>query len=135
MRAEPRPQERPKAFHGIDMDLAKTVAVIVARVFTSAMENGLVSVALRVQKGIDVVLVCVDEAATGNSGLNDWLDGCLLHISQHIENHFATALYQAEDRRLLFFQRAPTGRSPEPPPSISAFFLTAAGFPLCPPTM
>src|SRR5215213_1420301 len=73
------------------------------------------------QAGIDVVLVGVDASALDDGGLDDRLDGRLLHIGQHVEDHLATTLDQAENGWLLLRQRAAARRArqsaaaPEPP--------------------
>src|SRR3712207_9557499 len=43
VRAEPGAQQRPEAFHGVDVDLAEAVAVFVAGVFAPPVADGLVA--------------------------------------------------------------------------------------------
>ena len=46
MRAEPGAQQGPEAFHGVDVDLAGPVPVLVAGIFAAGMADRLVPVAL-----------------------------------------------------------------------------------------
>ena len=104
-------------------------------VLAACMTDRLVPIAPALQTGVDVVLVGADETACGNRGFDDRPDRLLLDIGQHLQHDLTTALDQAEDRRLLFRQRAATGRALEPTPSpVAAFLATAAGWPLCPAT-
>jgi len=45
IRTEPGTQQRPKTFHGVDVDLAEAVAVLVAGVFAAPMTDRLVPIA------------------------------------------------------------------------------------------
>src|SRR3954469_2064986 len=135
VRAEPRAQQGPRPLHGVDVDLAEAVAILVARVFAPCVANSLVLVAPGWQAGVDVVLVGVDAGALRNGRLDDRLDRPLLHIGQQAQHYLTAALDQAEDGWLLLLQRAAARRSRHsaaaatPPP-----LATAAGCPLCPAT-
>ena len=135
VRAEPRTQQGPKTFQGVDVDLAEPVPVLVAGVFAASMADRLVLVAPGRQTCVDAVFVRVDQSARGDRGGDDRLDRPLLHIGQHAQHHLAAALDQAEDRRLVLFQRAAARRAcqlaaaPEPP-----LLATSSGCPLCPAT-
>src|SRR3954453_23271395 len=118
------------------MDLAETVAVLIARVLPATVAHRLVPIAPGWQTGVDVVLVSVDTGALGHGGLDDRLDRLLLPIGQHAQPPLPAALDQTEDRRLVLRQRAASRRSRQPaaasePPPLA----TAAGWPLCPATM
>src|SRR4029453_14579161 len=94
------------------------VSILVARVLATPMTNSLVLVAPSLQPSIDVVLVGVDQTARRDRGLDDRLDGLLLDIGQHLQHDLAATLDQAEDRRLVLFQRAAArraGQAPSPP--------------------
>src|SRR5215208_3413901 len=106
MRPEPGAQQRPDPFHGVDVDLAEAVAIFVAGVFAPPMADRLVLIAPSRQASVDLVLVGVDAGALGDDGCDDRLDRRLLHLGQHVEDHLATPLDQAEDRRLVLRQRA-----------------------------
>src|SRR3954462_12851047 len=60
VRAEPGAQQGPRPLHGVDVDLAEAVAILVAGVLPASVADGLVLVAPGWQAGIDVVLVGVD---------------------------------------------------------------------------
>src|SRR3954465_12349544 len=132
-----RSQERSKdyVFHGVDVDLAKAVIILVARVLAMCVTDCLVLIAPGRQTGGDVVLVGVDARPLDDGRLDDRLDRLLLHVGQHAHDDLPTALDQAEDGRLVLLQRAAA-----PPPRQSAtaskppLFATAAGWPLCPAT-
>ena len=135
VRAQPGAQQRPETLDGVDVDLAKTVAVLVAGVFATPMADRLVPVAPSRQAGVDAILVGVDEGARGDRGGDDRLDRPLLHVGQHAQHDLAAALDQAEDGRLVLLQRAAARRAcqpaaaPEPP-----LLATSSGWPLCPAT-
>src|SRR3954467_14935004 len=111
VRAEPRAQQGPRPLHGVDVDLAEAVAILVARVFAPCMANSLVPIAPGWQAGVDVVLVGVDAGTLGDGGLDDRLGGLLLHIGQHGAHHRAAALDQTKDGWFLLLQRAAARRS------------------------
>jgi hypothetical protein len=130
---QPGAQQRPDPFHGVDVDLTEAVAVLIAGVFAPSMADRLVTIAPGRQASVDLVLVGVDEAVLG--GRDDRLDRGLLHIGQSVEDQLATPLDQAEDGRLLLFQRAAARRSRQPAAAAEPPLLaTAPGWPLCPAT-
>jgi len=133
VRAQPGAQQGPEAFQGIDVDLAETIAVLVAGVFAAPMADRLVPVAPSGQARVDGILVRVDESARGDRGGDDRLDRPLLHVGQHMQDHLAPTLDQAEDGRLVLFQRAAAQRACQlAAPSEPPLLATAAGWPLCP---
>src|SRR5215213_333861 len=135
MRAEPGAQEGPRPLHGVDVDLAEAVAILVAGVLPALMADRLVLIAPGRQAGVDLVLVSVDAGALGDDSLDDGLDCLLLHIGQHVKNHLAATLDQAEDRGLVLRQRAAARRACQSaPPAKPPLLATAAGWPLCPAT-
>src|SRR3954464_4507080 len=88
------------------MDLAETVAILIARVLPATVADRLVPIAPGWQTGVDVVLIGVDTGALGHDGLDDRLDRLLLHLGRHAQHHLPAALDQAEDRWLVLLQRA-----------------------------
>jgi len=57
------------------------------------------------------------------------------NLPQHAQHHLATALDQAEDRRLVLFQRVAARRACQlAAPSEPPLLATSAGWPLCPAT-
>src|SRR3954449_4432090 len=65
VRTEPRAQQGPRPFHGVDVDLAEAVPILVARVLAMCVTDCLVLIAPGRQAGVDVVLVCVDTRPLG----------------------------------------------------------------------
>jgi len=135
VRAQPGAQQRPKAFHRVDVDLAKAVAVLVAGILAAPVTNGFVPVAPGWQAGVDAIFVRVDEGAWGDSGADNRLDRGLLHVGQHAQHDLSAALDQAEDGRLALLQRAAARRACQPAaPSEPPLLATSSGCPLCPAT-
>ena len=135
VRSQPGAQQRPEAFHGVDVDLAEAVAVFVASVFAAPMADSLVPVASSWQTRVDAVFVRVDKDARGDSGGDGRLDRGLLYVGQHVQDHLAATLDQVEDGWLVLRQRAAARRAGQPAPAPEpARFATAAGCPLCPAT-
>src|SRR3954451_20145788 len=91
-------------FHCIDVDFVETIAVLVTRIFASAVADGLVLIAPYRQTSVDAVLVGINHRAFDDHSLNDRFDRFLLHIGQHPENDLAITLDQAQYRRLFLFQ-------------------------------
>src|SRR3954452_7595910 len=94
--------------HGVDVDFAEAIAVLVPSVFASTMTDGFVTVAETRKPGVDAILVGIDARAFGDSLLDDRVDGCLLDIGQHPDHHLAATLDHAEDRRLFLLQSTAT---------------------------
>ncbi len=101
VRAESGAQQGPRPFHGLDVDLAEAVAILVARVLAQSVANRRAPIAPGRQAGVDVVLVGVDVGTFGDGGLDDRLDHLLLHIGQHAHDDLPTALDQAGRRHCL----------------------------------
>src|SRR4051812_43474220 len=113
MRAEPGAQQRPEPFHGVDVHLAEAVPVLVAGILTPGMADRLVLIAPGGQASVDAILVGVDEGALSNGARDDRLDRPLLHVGQHVQDHWPTSLDQAEDRGLILLRRAPPRYAPQ----------------------
>src|SRR3954471_5679752 len=112
-------------FHCIDVDFVETIAVLVTRIFASAVADGLVLIAPYRQTSVDAVLVGINHRAFDDDGRNDRLDRFLLHIGQHPKNDLAITLDQTQYRRLFLFQRATAASSSKPPaPPGPTFFWT-----------
>jgi hypothetical protein len=110
------------------VDLAKAVAVLVARVLPATVADGLVPAAPGRQAGMDAVLVGVDEGAFGDGGLDDRLDRLLPHVGKHAQDHLPAPLDQAGDRWLVLRQRAAARRGCRPAaPAEPPLSATAAG--------
>src|SRR5262245_12311830 len=77
MRAQPTPQERPEAFHGMHMDFTKTIAIFVSSEFASSVVDTLMAVAPGLQTGIDAVLVRINKCARNDGVCDERLNGLL----------------------------------------------------------
>src|SRR3954465_4654223 len=133
MRPQPGSQERPEAFHGVDVDLAEPITVLVAGVFASTMTDGLVAVAETRKPGVDAILVSIDVRAFGDSLLDDRMEGRLLDIGQHPDHDLAAALDHAEDRRLFLLQGAATAAALQSvAPAVASFGPHRLGIALVP---
>ena len=62
MRAQPTPQERPKAFHRVDVHFAQAVAIVIAGKLASPVVDTLMAVALIGFQGLR--LPCCPRSAT-----------------------------------------------------------------------
>src|SRR3954464_15667083 len=128
MRPQPGAQQRPNTFHGVNVDFAEAVAILIPGILAPTMVDGLVAEAPLRQSAIDRVLVGVDQAAERDAGQEQWLDRGLPNIGQQMQDYGAAALNHAENRRLLLLQRA-AARHPlqTAAPACAAFFATTAG--------
>src|SRR3954462_9053181 len=111
VRAEPGTQQGPRPRHGVDVDLAEAVAILVAGVLPAPVADGLGLITPGRRASIDAVLVGVDAGALGDGGLDDRLDRRLLYIGQHAQHHLAATLDQTKDGWLVLRQRAAARRA------------------------
>src|ERR1700740_1698531 len=123
MGPQPRAQQRPEPFHGVDVDFVETVAVFVAGIFAPAVADGPVLVAPDRQAVVDVILVCIELRTFRYDRLDDRLDRLLLDIGQHAQDDLSAALDHSEDRRFLLFQSAAARRSLKAPAAPWAAFF------------
>src|SRR5713101_9150794 len=54
------------------------------------------------QAGINAVLIRIHKRTRGNGLFDERLNGLLLHISKHVDDHLTAPLHHAKDRWLLF---------------------------------
>ena len=66
-------------FHGVDVDLAEAIAVLVPGVFASTMTDGLVAVAETRKSGVDAIFVSINFRAFGFS-MSGWMVACWTSI-------------------------------------------------------
>src|SRR5215211_1538636 len=128
MRAKPRPQQGPKAFHGVDVYFMKAIPVVIPCIFPSAVTDAFMRIAPLFQAAINIVLIGVNTSTRRNRRLDQGLDRPLLDVCQHSNDHLATALDHPEDRRLLRGEGAAAAfplkaSAPATPP----FFTTSSG--------
>src|SRR5262249_35774605 len=122
MRAQPTPQERPEAFHGIHMDFTKTVAIFVSSAFASSVVDPLMVVAPGLPTGINALLVRLHTCPWNDRVFHEWFDRLLLDIGQHIDHHLTTALHHPKDGR-PFLRQGPSARFALEPTSTSLSVL------------
>jgi hypothetical protein len=136
MRAQPRAQQGPKTFHGVDVHFMQAIAIIIPRIFPPAVTDGFMRIAPLFQAALDGIFIRVHTGPRRNRRLDQGLDGPLLDVCQHPNHDLATALNHAEDRGLLRSQGAAAALPLEAStPAAPPFFTTASGFPLWPATM
>src|SRR5580658_9225080 len=118
------------------MHLTEPVSILITGILASAMVHRLVLIAPLRQPAIDAILVGVDQTSRQDRLLDQRLDGSLLDVVHHVDDHLPAALDHPQDRRLFLLARA-TPRCPlqASTPGRPVFFLTASGCPLCPAMM
>jgi hypothetical protein len=60
MRTQPRSEQRPEAFHGVDMNFAKPLPMVIAGLFASTVTHAFLLVAPLLQAAVDIVLLRID---------------------------------------------------------------------------
>src|SRR5215471_4124748 len=106
MRAQPTPQERPEALHRIHMDFTKAVSIFISGVLASSMVDTLMIISPCTQASINAVFIRINKRTWSNGFFDEGLDGLLLHIGHHIDDHLTTPLNHPKDRWSLFGQCA-----------------------------
>ena len=102
MGTKPASQQRPKPFHGMYMDCTKPIAIFISRVLSSSMIDALMAVSPSTPTGINTLCICINQRPQGNGLFSEWLDRLLLHMRNHIDDHWTTPLSHAKDWRSLF---------------------------------
>src|SRR2546427_4577849 len=80
MRAKPRPQQGPKAFHGVHVYFMKAIAVIIPRLFATAVTDACMRIAPRFQAAINVILIRVNTGPWRNRRFAQGFDRPLLDV-------------------------------------------------------
>src|SRR4029453_13911528 len=114
MRAQPTPQERPRAFHRIHMNFTKAIAIFVSSEFASSVVDPLMVVAPGLQTGINAILVRIHTCPWTNRVFHERFDRFLLYISQQIDHHLPTTLHHPKDGRPFLRQGASASVAFEP---------------------
>src|SRR3954451_22411682 len=57
VRTQPGAEQRPEALHGIDVDFAEPVAIVIAGILTPGMADRFVTIDLILQAGLDSLLL------------------------------------------------------------------------------
>ena len=86
MRAQPRSQQCPKAFHGVDVHFMKAITVLIPSIFATAVTDTGMRIAPLFQAAINVVLIRVN-TGTCNGRFDQWFDRSLLDVFQHPNHH------------------------------------------------
>jgi hypothetical protein len=73
---QPGAQQRPEAFHSVDVDLAEPVAIVIAGILAGAVADRLVAIAPGAQAGVDVVFISVDQRAATVLSMIGWIVAC-----------------------------------------------------------
>src|SRR5712691_8808060 len=102
MRAQPTPQERPEPFHRIHMHFTQAVAIFISGILAPSMVDTLMIISPYTQAGINAVLIRINKRPWGNGFFNERLNGLLLHIRKHVDDHLPATLYHAKDGWPLF---------------------------------
>ena len=109
MRAQPTPQERPEPFHRIHMNISKAIAIFISGVLAPSMVDTLMIISPCTQAGINAVLIRINKRPLSNGVFDERLNGLLLHISKHVDDHLTATLQHAKYGWPLFVQcAAPT---------------------------
>ena len=125
-----------KTFHRIHVHFMKAIAVVIPRIFATAVTDAFMRIAPLFQAAVDIVFIRIHTRARGNCRLHQWLDGPLWDVCQHAHDHLSPALDHPEDRWCLRCKCPSTALALEAsPPAAPPFFPTASGFPLWPATM
>src|SRR6266567_5311204 len=106
MRPQPTAQERPEPFHRIHMDFTQAVAIVISCELTPSMVDMLMTVAPRLQTGINAVFISINQCAWINSVFDQRLDGLLLHVREQIDHDLTATLNHPTDRGSFLLHRA-----------------------------
>lgn len=80
MGSQPTAEERPTAFHGVDMHFALAVSIFIASVFAAAVIHRPMLIPPFGQTRVDVILVGVDQRSGSHFLFDDGRDGLLLDV-------------------------------------------------------
>lgn len=111
MGPQPGTQQRPETLGGIDMNLMETIPIVIAGVFTPAVANRMMVKAPILQWVIDGIFIGMNPGSWGDERLEDRLDGRLLDVFQHPDDHHTAALNHAENRWLFLLQGSSTSHT------------------------
>src|SRR6516164_3965684 len=133
MGPQPGPKQRPEALQGVDVDLAKPIAVLIAGKLAGRMADRAMRIAPRWQLAVDVILIGIHHAPRADRGLDDRADGHLLDVLQHANDHLPGPWDHPEDRWLLLLQGSSAPFAFEAsPPAQTLLLLNGFGVPLMP---
>ena len=101
MRSQPRAEQGPKTFHGIDMHFMKSILILISSIFAFAMANHLMRIAPFFQSSINVIFVGINERVRGNGLFDNRFNRFLLDVLQHLNRHLTLPLNHAQDGRFF----------------------------------
>jgi hypothetical protein len=129
---KPRSEQRPKSFHGVDVDFAFAVAVLVPGVLPLAVVDRFVLIKAW-QPTVYVVLIRENLGPLPDFLADDGFNGLSLDIVQRTDDYAAATLNHAQHGYFVILGRAPPPLALQSAAAaFAAFFFTAAGCPLCP---
>jgi len=135
MGAQPRPQQGPQAFHGVDGHFMQAIPVIIPRIFPPAVTDAFMRIAPLFSAAIHSVLIGVHTRTWRHRRLDQGLDRPLLDMCQQAHDHLATTLDHPADRRRRRGEGAAAAFPREASaPAVAPFFTLSSGFPLWPAT-
>ncbi len=106
VRTQPRPEQRPEAFPGVNRNFTEPIAIVVPGDLPRSMTDRARVVAPFRQPTGDVMFSGVKNSAFGDCLLHQRADRHLWDVLQHPDHHRAGTLEHAEDRWLLLRQCA-----------------------------
>ncbi len=104
MGSQPGAQQRPETLGGIDMNLMEALPIVIAGVFTLAVADRMRVKAPILQWVIEGLFIGMNPGSWGDKRLEDRLEGRLLDVFQHPDDHRTAALNDAENRWLFLLQ-------------------------------
>ena len=96
-RTKPTPQQRPEAFHRIDLHFTKAVAIFIAGVLAPPMVDALMAVSPSTQARINAVFIRVNHCPWITGVFDERLERLLLHLGPKTEHHLTTTLNHPKD--------------------------------------
>jgi len=106
MGAQLTPQQRPEALHRMHMDCTTAVSIFISGVLALSMVHTLMLVSPCTQASIHAVLIRIHKRTWGHGLFDERLNGLLLHIRTHADDHLTAPLHHAKDRRRLLLSCA-----------------------------
>jgi hypothetical protein len=104
MGARPASQQGPEAFHRVNMNFTKAIAIIISGILAGGVIHALVFVAPFTQPVVNGVLIGIDQCPWCYGGFYQRFNGYLPNIGKHSDHDLSATLDHPEYRWFLFFQ-------------------------------